>query len=158
MNTTVINTKAKFELASWPLIIISFLFFFCGILFVKLTIEEGSIREVFIVVFSFLLAFITSSLSKLNLITSITHYKIEQGLKVGFLLKLFKSKEIQKNDFARIELIQDSDKYFQIFATDNKGNQLLLDRLPNLNPAKAEAARIESLISMHWNNSTVIAD
>tara|TARA_R110000850_G_scaffold29826_8_gene82401 strand:+ start:1605 stop:2084 length:480 start_codon:yes stop_codon:yes gene_type:complete len=151
MNATVINTKSKFQWASWLLTILSILLFFCGLLFfIKLTIDENSSSGVFYVVLSLVLSFITSSLSKLNLITRITYYKLEQGYKVGFIPKLIKSKEIQKSDFIRVELAQDKDNYFQIFATDTKGNKILLDRLPNLNPAKAEAARIESLLENHW--------
>lgn len=144
MKPTIINSQEKYR---WISVI---LYFIWVVLFVPRIIDSFTDYQIVEGALTLLLTLIILSFFDIKFLTKITDFKIEQGYKVGFMPKLFKSKAIKKSDFTGIEIIQDGDKYFQILATDTNGNSIMLDRLPNLNPAKAELERIESLLESHW--------
>ncbi len=144
MKSTIINSQEKYRGIS---IILNFIW---AILLLSTIIDYFLNYDILRGASILLASSLILSFFEIKFITKITDYKIEQGYKVGFIQKLLKSKEIQKGDFANIEILQDSEKYFQIIATDVKGNKMLLNRQPNLNPAKAELERIESLLESQW--------
>lgn len=91
--------------------------------------------------------------SLISVDTIITENEIIQGDNYGFIKKLHKQKRIARNEFIDVSISQNEKKYYDIHVNGKDGSKILMKRIPNLNPAKAELEQLTEKIAQNWNST-----
>lgn len=75
---------------------------------------------------------------------------IEYGFSQGFFLAFKSLNFIEKDSFDKIEISQNEERYYEIKVVAKNGEEILLSKNPNKNPAEKEAESYLKKINEAW--------
>jgi hypothetical protein len=89
-------------------------------------------------------------LSLISVDVIVTENEIVKGDKYLFFPKLQSQKFISRSNFGGLTISQNRKKYFDILAIGKDGTDILIDSIPNRNPANEKLAELEEKIAKAW--------